>query len=131
MAGSVRWLFDSAIEIAAEVNRDHTALTIERQEPHSFAFSGANMVGSLVRFRQGLRCLSIEAGWTRTPKDGFMRGGALAHARFVHFGLPGENEELFLVITSGAPQWQPRSPAAGGPPFMLDDLRRHFRVFQA
>src|SRR5215470_2131826 len=77
----VRWLFDSLIELAAIANRQNIAVTIEREDPHSFHHLGANMVGSLIRFRHGVRCLTLQAGWTRTPRDGFMRGQALAAAR--------------------------------------------------
>ena len=54
---------------------------MENENPHNFRLRGANLVGSLLRVRQGVRCLTVEAGWTRTPNDGFMRGGALAIAR--------------------------------------------------
>src|SRR5436305_2498739 len=64
---SIRWLFDSIIEFAAHANRREQAIAIEREDPHNFSFRGANLVGSLLRIRQGVRCLTLEAGWTRTP----------------------------------------------------------------
>src|SRR5258708_34688928 len=65
----VGWLFDTVIEIAGLAMRDHFGITIEREEPHSFARGSSNMVGSLLEVRQGVRCLTVEAGWARTPRD--------------------------------------------------------------
>src|SRR4051812_28331845 len=87
-AVGVGWLIDTIIQIAGHAVRQHPAITIEREEPHNFARGNSNMVGSLVRVRHGVRCLTAEAGWTRTPGDGIMTGGALAFARITHFGLP-------------------------------------------
>ena len=94
---SVEWLFDSMLEIASFANRDNASITIENESPHQFSFNNANLVGSCVRFRQGVRCLTVEAGWTRTPNDGFMRGGALACARISHFGVSKTHAELLLI----------------------------------
>ncbi len=72
---------------AAFANRNNSLITIENENSHQFAFGNANPAGSLLRFRQGVRCLTVEAGWTRTPTDGFMRGGALAVAKISYFDL--------------------------------------------
>ncbi|MDQ3322629.1 MAG: hypothetical protein M3525_09425, partial [Acidobacteriota bacterium] len=93
---SVDWLLDSATAIAAEANRRNARITIENKNPHNFAVGHANLVGSRLILHQGVRCLTIEAGWTRQPQDGFMRGGALACARVSHFGMSGNDEELLL-----------------------------------
>src|SRR5688572_21900374 len=74
------WLFNTFVEIATNIQSGRIHLTIERQEPHSFAHGSSNMVGSRINVQQGVRCLSIEAGWARTPSDGIMRNGALAFA---------------------------------------------------
>ena len=100
---SVEWLFDSMLEIAAFANRNNAGVTIENENPHQFAFKNANLVGSLLRFRQGVRCLTAEAGWTRSPNDGFMRGGALAVARISHFGISRHNTELLLIKSNDFP----------------------------
>src|SRR5258708_38181062 len=62
----VQWLFDSVLEIAGEVNRGNVSISIERVEPFSFSHRGANLVGSQLRLLLGVRCLTVEAGWTRT-----------------------------------------------------------------
>lgn len=122
---SVKWLFDSLIEIAGEANRRNSTISIEREDPHNFAYGGANLVGSLLRVRQGVRCLTLEAGWTRTPADGFMRGGALAFARITHFGMPKSNTEFRLIRIGSSPEWE----AAPGENLTTAGLRRHFGIF--
>lgn len=124
---SVDWLFDSFIAIAAEANRRNPAVTIERETPHEFGFRNARMAGGMLRIRFGVRCLTVEAGWTRTPAHGFMRGGALAAARITHFGMPKLNAELVLVRGDDAdpPGWQ----HADGPPFDGHSIIDHFRIF--
>ncbi len=105
-AAGVRWLFDTVIEIAATANRHHVSLTIERDDPHNFAHGNSNLVGTRVLVRHGVRCLSVEAGWTRTPSDGIMSGGALAFARVSHFGMPKMTAELKLVAEEPSPKWR-------------------------
>lgn len=125
----VRWLFEALIGLAGEANRTFAALTIEREEPHNFQHRGANLAGTLVRFRLGVRCLTVEAGWTRTPADGFMRGGALAVAKLTHFGMPKMNAELHLKPSGESPGWKAVTPE--GTAFAADDefLRRQFADF--
>ncbi|HEX8423078.1 MAG TPA: hypothetical protein VF634_06690, partial [Pyrinomonadaceae bacterium] len=58
----------------------------------------------------GVRVLTIEAGWPRTPRDGIVRGGGLASARISHFGKRRDDDELLLVQNAGAdatapPRW--------------------------
>ena len=120
----ITWLFDSLIAIAAEANRHNAAITIEREEPHEFSFRNARMVGCLVRVRFGVRSLTVDAGWTRTPAHGFMRGGALAAARLVHFGMPKSGAELLLIKTNDGPAWQYET----GQHFGTGNLREHFAV---
>jgi len=126
---SVEWLFDSMLEIAAFANRNNAGVTIENENPHQFAFKNANLVGSLLRFRQGVRCLTAEAGWTRTPNDGFMRGGALACARISHFGISRHNAELLLIKFNDLPNWF--SVDENGKKDLFDSrhLNQHFQVF--
>lgn len=127
---SVKWLFDSVLELAAEANRINPVITMENDDRHSFKSGGANLVGSVIRVRQGVRCLTIEAGWTRTPNDGFMRGGALAIARITHFGLAKSNEELMLMRLGEAPQWFSVLSERERAEFGSGHLREHFRIFQ-
>ncbi len=121
----VGWLFDTMIEIAGPAMSCHNPVAVEREEPHSFARGSSTMVGSLLRVRQGVRCLTVEAGWVRTPGDGIMQKGALVYARISHFGLPKAGGEIRLVHTDSLPQWLDETDAivdSGG-------LRRHFEVF--
>jgi hypothetical protein len=126
---AVRWLFDSMVEIAAEANRRHSGIAIDRVDPHNFQHRGSNIVGSMLRVRQGVRCLTIEAGWTRTPNDGFMRGGALAFARIRHFGIPKSNEELRLIKKEETPVWAAEISDNALRDFDSHSLLEHFRIF--
>ncbi|MEO6654902.1 MAG: hypothetical protein ABIO36_02365 [Pyrinomonadaceae bacterium] len=121
----VNWLFDTLIEIAGRASRDRNAITIEREEPHSFSRGSSNMVGSLLEVRQGVRCLSVEAGWVRTPRDGIMQKRALAYARLRHFGMPRAFAEFRLVHAETLPSWRTEDDT------VVDsgEIRRHFEVF--
>lgn len=120
----VGWLVDTILEIAGQAVRDHAAIIIEREEPHNFAHGTSNMVGSLLRVRHGVRCLTVEAGWARTPRDGVMRARALAIARITHFGLPKMRAEFRLVHSETLPKWLDKTDAV----VESADLRRHFDV---
>lgn len=127
---SCRWLFDSFIELSDEVNRQGIRLNIENQNPHHFAVGNATMVGSLLSFHHGLRNLTIEAGWTRTPQDGFIRGGGLACARITHFGMSKANAELLLVRSiENLPQWFFVAAKGNQSLISLNSLREHFYLF--
>lgn len=127
---SCQWLFDSFLELSEEANRQGIRLEIESENPHRFAVGHSTMVGSLLRFRYGVRCLTIETGWTRTPADGFMRGGALAQARILHFGISKANAELSLLRNKqDAPYWVAIDKNGGKSEFAFNNLREHFRVF--
>jgi len=125
----VLWLFEGITSIAGEVNRRSAAISIEREEPHNFDHRGANIAGSMLKFRHGVRCLTLEAGWTRTPADGFMRGGALAIARLTHFGISKMNAELHLKPGVDHPFWVAFYP--DGASINADEafLRQHFAIF--
>lgn len=97
----VQWLFGSILEIATR----NPIIHIENETEHRFKFAKAEMVGYLLRFRQGIRCLTLEAGWTRTPNDGFMRNNALAAARFTHFGMAKHNADLILLKNDELLNW--------------------------
>jgi hypothetical protein len=129
-AASCRWLFESLLEIAHETMRKGLNLQIENENPYRFEMNKATMVGSLLEFKFGIRRLTAEAGWTRTPQDGFMRGGALAFARLVHFGQAKYNAELLLVRNNDfAPQWFAVDRAGSRTSFDSNNLREHFRIF--
>ncbi len=125
-AAGLKWLLDSAISIAAESNRASAGTSIERTEPHNFEDRGANMVGSRLQVRLGVRCLTIEGGWTRTPADGFMRSGSLAFARITHFGMPKSNAEIVLTRDEDPPGWRVIQDGQVRRPFTGADLQKHF-----
>lgn len=125
-----RWLFESILEIAHEAMRRGINLRIENINPHRFEAGRATMVGSLIRFAYGIRTMTVETGWTRTPADGFMRGGALAFARFTHFGQAERNEELILLRSAeNAPQWFALRRDGSRAPFDSRSVLEHFAVF--
>jgi|SRR5687767_3479247 len=124
---SIDWLFDSFIKMASEANRRNASIAIEREEPHEFSFQNARMAGSLVRILLGVRRLTVEAGWPRTPSHGFMRGGGLAAARITHFGMPKAGAEMVLARDGDVPVWR----LDDGTTFDSHDLTEHFRVFLA
>jgi hypothetical protein len=126
---SVKWLLDSMRLTAEHANRKNANITIETLDPHRFSLGKMHLGGSLLRFRQGIRCLTIEAGWTRTPADGFMRGNALAVARITHFGIAKANAELHLLKFEDRPQWFTINQDGLRVSFELADLIKHFQVF--
>ena len=124
----VRWLFESLIGIAEETDRDLVSITIDREEPHNFPYRGANIAGSLLRFRLGVRCLTVEAGWTRTPADGFIRGGSLAVGKITHFGMAKMTADLHLRPSESGPGWTATYPDNASIAVDEDFLRRHFAL---
>lgn len=123
----VAWLVDAFVSLAAAEQARHASLTVTREEPHGFERGASRMVGSLVEIRQGVRCLSVAAGWARTPSDGIMRGGALAFAQITHFGLPKAGDEFRLVHGSDLPQWLNDSGSAVD----IETVRGHIDLFLA
>ena len=83
------------------------------------------MVGSRLEIRLGVRCLTVEAGWARTPSDGIMREGALAFARVTHFGMSKSGAEYRLLHAESLPNWM------GDDDALIDSvaLSRHFDLF--
>jgi hypothetical protein len=125
---AVDWLNGSFIELAAHANRHNFSVEIERKEPHNFAAYGGNMVGVKTSFRHGIRCLTVEAGWTRTPTDGFMRGGALAVAHIRHFGLRQHGTDLALLKTGDSPAWFEIDSDNTARPVELESFIRHMSL---
>lgn len=123
----VRWLLDSLIFLTTGREYAEFRVTAERVDPHSFAHHGSNIVGSLLEVRYGVRCLTLQAGWTRTPADGFMRGGALAVARLEHFGMSASSRGLMLVRSENGVVWIEESSSR--PVFDGERLRKHFEIF--
>lgn len=125
---SVNWMLDTLIEHAASANRSNLAIAIERVEPYSFSHLGANLVGSCLSLRYGVRCLTVETGWTRTPADGFLRGGGLALARFRHFGVPKAGAILSLTNNDEMPAWRIVNGDSVADRIQSHYLREHVRL---
>jgi hypothetical protein len=122
----VHWLFGAMLENALLVPQ----IKIENEAAHRFTLNNATMVGAMLRLRLGVRCLTIEAGWTRAPGDGFMRGGALAAARLTHFGMARENAELLLIKRADeAPNWFAVKENGERVLFGNAQINHHFRIF--
>ena len=126
---SVKWLLDTMRKAAEHANLKNANIKIENQDSHRFSMEKMHLAGALLRFRQGVRCLTVEAGWTRTPTDGFMRGNALAVARITHFGMARSNAELHLLRHEDRPQWFTISQNGMRISFEIEDLIKHFQVF--
>jgi hypothetical protein len=103
---ATEWLVNAALLVAAKANRHGAGIQIEQDDTHRFQRGSATMVGRRITLRRGVRAITIETGWPRTPRDGIVRGGALAGGNIKHFGRPRANVELLLMrSSSGAPQW--------------------------
>lgn len=126
---AVRWLLDTMRTAAEHANRKNVRIEIETEDAHRFSIGAMHLGGSLLRFRQGIRCMTVEAGWTRTPRDGFMRAGALALARITHFGIARHNAELHLLKYEDRPQWFTVTTLGLRVSFEIEDLIRHFQTF--
>jgi hypothetical protein len=129
-AVGVDWLLTAFTTLIGEINRAGAAIQSARTEPHRFAVGRSTMVGTLLVFRYGVRALTIEAGWPRTPRDGIVRGGGLACARISHFGDRKAGDELLLVPQAeGAPQWLTLGPDGTRAPFTRERFRYHLSRF--
>jgi hypothetical protein len=126
---SVKWLVDTVLEIVFAFNNHGAKIKIEQKEQHHFGFGRSNLRGPRLKLQQGVRCLTLEAGWTQTPSDGFMRGGALACAKITHFGFSKMNEELVLLRYQNSPQWFSIVDEIIRASFNIQSLRKHFEVF--
>jgi hypothetical protein len=123
------WLIEKFISLAGEANRTGAGIQLERQDEHRFSRGSASMVGRQVTLRRGVRALTIEGGWPRTPKDGIVRGGGLACANIKHFGRSRMNEELILVSSAaGSPQWLIVNDDDRGITLVEAHLHRHLSV---
>ena len=122
----IKWLLATFIELAADAQRTRN-ITIEREDPYSFRRGNSTMVGSALFIRNGVRCLTVDAGWARTPSHGIMQKGALAYARLSHFGMPRSNTELRLVFEDSLPNWLDENDKAAD----ADLLKTHLDLLLA
>lgn len=130
-AAAVEWLLESSLSIASQIEKSgNFSIAAERTDAHRFSVGNSNLLGARLVFRQTVRCLTVEAGWTRAPADGFMRGGALALARITHFGIGRANENLLLARDAdNFINWFAVEEENKRVLFDAKNLRRHFRIF--
>ncbi len=125
----IDWLLSLLTKLAGEANRRGAGIQIEQQDAHRFRVGSTTMVGTRVTLRNGVRALTVESGWPRTPRDGFMRGGGLACANIKHFGRPRANAELTLVRSgTGVPRWMATGRTGAQSPLTEMRLRDHFSL---
>ena len=126
---AIDWLNATFTALAADANRVNAGIQIERRDDHRFRRGSATMVGTQLMFRRGVRTLTIESGWPRTPRDGIVRGDGLACAHIKRLGRKRMDDELVLIRTkTDSPQWFVLNDDERSP---LNDsyLRRHFSFF--
>ena len=100
------WLHKTFTDFTAEANRVGAQITQERADAHTFVYGQTTLQGTRLILRRGVRALTLETGWPRAPRDGFIRGGGLAHARLSHFGNAQANADLILIkLADAAPHW--------------------------
>jgi hypothetical protein len=129
----IEWLLTAFNAHAGEANRASAAgagagIVIAHADAHRFRIGNSTMVGRRLTLTVGVRVLTVEAGWPRTPRDGIVRGGGLAAARISHFGNRRDDDELLLVqsVEGDATQATPRwflLDVNGAPRAAFDDAR--------
>jgi len=123
------WLMNNLTTLAGDANRRGAAIQIETQPEHRFMLGHATMVGNKLTLRCGVRALTVESGWPRTPRDGFIRGGGLARANLKHFGRQESDAELLLARSSqGAPQWLVIEKSGARISLTENHLREHISI---
>jgi hypothetical protein len=104
----IEWLLAAFTAHAGEANRTAGAgLTLAQADAHRFRVGNSTMVGRRLTLTAGVRVLTVEAGWPRTPRDGIVRGGGLASARISHFGKRRDDELLLVQNTAADPDAPP------------------------
>jgi hypothetical protein len=105
----IEWLLAAFTAQAGEANRTSGAsVALAHTDAHRFRVGNSHMVGRRLTLTAGVRILTIEAGWPRTPQDGIVRGGGLAAARISHFGNRRDDDELLLVQSAEGHAQVPR-----------------------
>ena len=104
------WLLNIFTIAAGEANRAGGAIQISTDNQHRFKVDHAGMVGRRLSLENGVRVLTVEVCWPRTPRDGFIRGGGLACGNIKHRGIKLATDELRLVLSAGGtPTWMVES----------------------
>lgn len=125
----IDWLITTCETLAGEANRKGGSIQIARKDGHRFHIGNSTMVGRALTLSVRVRKLTVEAGWPRTPSDGFIRGGGLACANIKHLGMKRESVELVLVqSTQGTPRWVARESGSRSTEIHESTLRKHIHV---
>ena len=123
------WLLTTFTTVAGEANRAGASLQLANDDTHRFKIENATMVGPRLNLDNGVRRLSVEVGWPRTPRDGFIRGGGLSCAKIKHFGRKSLDEELRLILDpAGTPRWIVKENDEGFREVHEADVRRHVSI---
>jgi hypothetical protein len=125
----VDWLHTSFTELAGHANRQGSAIQITNDTEHRFRVGNATMVGRLLTLKSGVRTLFVEAGWPRTPADGFIRGGGLACGNIRHLGISAASEQLLLIKSDkGGPRWMVVNKHTGRLQLSSHGIGRHLEI---
>lgn len=123
------WLLETFTGAAGEANRTGASLQITRQDNHRFKIDNTMLVGPRVNLENGVRQLSLEVGWPRTPRDGIIRGGGLACANIKHLGMKPVSEHLRLILDpEGTPKWIVQETDEDFREVHEADARRHISI---
>ncbi len=123
------WLLTMFDEIAAEFNSRGTVIQISRDDGFRFKVGNASMVGTRLSLQKGVRVLSVEVGWPRTPRDGFIRGGGLACGNLHHLGIKEASEQIRLILDpSHKPVWIVLGKHAHHRELHEADIRHHVSI---
>lgn len=128
----IEWLISTFEILTGQANRRGASIQISKKDNYRFQVGNSTMVGRLLVLRFGVRQLSVEAGWPRTPRDGVLRGGGLASANIRHLGIRSVSEVLRLVQSQhGAPSWVVAEKAEGQAELHEKNLRKHIATLLA
>ena len=123
------WLLTTFTTVAGLANRAGASLQLTSENTHRFKIENATMVGPRLNLENGVRRLSVEVGWPRTPRDGFIRGGGLACAKIKHLGRKSLDEQLRLILDpTGTPRWIVKENDQGFREVHEADVRRHVSI---
>ncbi len=122
----IEWLLSTFTAHAGEANRTGAGIGLTHTDAHRFRVGNSTMVGRRLALNAGVRVLTIEAGWPRTPGDGIVRGGGLACAAVSHFGDRRAGEEFLLVRAAGhPPRWLVLEESGTRPQLLEERVLRH------
>ncbi len=130
-AAGIEWLITIFQRLAGEAINAGRLLIIEKEETHRFSIGAATMIGTLFNLRRGVRQLTIEAGWPRTPQHGIVHGNGLASARIKHFGEAAAGTELLLsrAENNAPPMWFILQKSGERAAFSEAHARQHIAEF--